>query len=186
MNQTEMLLNLFKYFTKFVSKEVLQKMLSISASSQRQGYGQIESEILNTSDKDVIETLSAYVFSMNEKFVSDKIRNNKEMVLYVEFGAISYNPQIALGTKQNLAIYVAYPYNIANNDNLNEILIMDQTQQILFQILNNMQKDQSQLDFCGDRELIKFPAEIIPIEPMTFYDHIGWMGVFDYSQTNLI
>jgi len=181
----ELHLNLFKYFALFVKKEALQGILANPDGSRRPGYAEIVAEMLNSPDTKVIPGISNYVFSMNEKFVSDKIRGNDNIVLYVEYGALSYNPVVRLGTKQKLAVYVAYPYSIANNDNLNETLLASETFDALTAILDTMEADQGALDFCGNTKLINFPAEIFPIEESLFYGHSGWMAIFDYEETNL-
>ncbi|MDR1718438.1 MAG: hypothetical protein LBS20_21585 [Prevotella sp.] len=177
-------LTLFKYFAKFVPKDALRNILANPDESQQPGYAEVVAEILNAPDTDVIEKISNYIFSMNEKFVSDKIRNNDKIVLFVEYGAASYNPVVPLGVRQKLAVYVVFPLTIANNDNLNETLLMTETFGILTSVLDKMEADQEDLDFCGNTKLINFPAEIFPIESALFYDHSGWMVTFDYSETN--
>ncbi|MDR1883746.1 MAG: hypothetical protein LBR26_13320 [Prevotella sp.] len=182
----ELHLTLFKYFAGFVKKQALRNILANPGYSQRPGYAEVAADILNAPDTAVIDRISNYVFSMNEKYVSDHIRNNKDIILYVEYGALSYNPVIRLGVKQKLAVYVAYPCSIANNDNLNETLLMAETFEILTGILDRMEADQSDLGFCGNTRLINFPSEIFPIEESLFYGHSGWMAIFDYEKTNLI
>lgn len=180
----ELHLTLFKYFAKFVPKDALRKILSNPDYSQRPGYAEIAADVLNAPDTDVIDKISNYIFSMNEKFVSDRIRNNDKIILFVEYGAASYNPVVPLGIRQKLAVYVVFPLTIANNDNLNETLLMTETFDILTSILDRMEADQEDLDFCGNTKLIDFPAEIFPIESALFYEHSGWIAIFDYSETN--
>lgn len=180
----ELHLTLFKYFAKFVPKDALRKILSNPDYSQRPGYAEVTADVLSAPGTSVIDKISNYVFSMNEKFVSDKIRNNDKIILFVEYGAVSYNPVVPLGIRQKLAVYVAFPISIANNDNLNETLLMTETFDILTSILDKMEADQEDIDFCGNTKLIDFPAEIFPVESTLFYDHSGWMAIFDYSETN--
>ena len=179
-------LTLFRYYAKFVPKEALEKIFVLTGSSGVPGYDETAAEMLNLPDDDVISDISSYIYSINEKFVSDKIRNNEKIILYVEYGAISYDPTRPKGTSQKLAVYVAFPLSMANNDNLKESLLMEKTLDILATILNKMETDQSDLDFCGNTKLIEFPAEIYPIESYAFYDHTGWMAMLDYETTNMI
>lgn len=185
MNTQETLIYLFKYFSKFVPKDVLQKMFVKSKDTQS-GYNEIVAEVMSTSSECVISDIDAYIFSSNEEFLSKKVKNSRKNVLYVEYGAVAYTPNSILGLQQKLGIHVATPYSASNNDNLNEILYMDKQQCILLSILDQMEKDQKDLNFCGETELVKFPAEIVAIEPRLFYDRAGWMGIFDYSTTNIL
>ena len=182
----ELIIRLFKYYAQFVPKKALEKIFVVSEDSQPAGYAEAMAEMLNAPDNNVFPDISSYIFSMNEKFVSDKIKNNSDIILFVEYGAISFNPKVAMGTSQKLAVYVAFPLTMANNDNMKEALIMEQTLDILTSIIGKMETDQSTLDFCGNSKLIDFPAEIYPIESYDFYDHSGWMAIFDYEQTDLL
>lgn len=181
----DIIITLFKYFSKFVSKDILQAMLVNPEGSQQPGYVEIEAEILNQPDDYIIDDIEMFVFSTNEKFVSDRMKNVEKISLFVEYGALAYNPTSPLGVRQKLAVHVAFPYSMANNDNLNETLLMNRMHNVLCTILDQMETDQTDLEFCGTRELIKFPAEIVPIEPMLFYDRSGWMAIFDHSVTKV-
>lgn len=184
MNQ-EILITLFKYYAKFVPKPVLRDMFRKS-SGQIPGYDEIAAEILAAADTHVIPDIDAFIFSANEGFLSKKIKNSKKTVLYVEYGAFTYNPNRMHGLKEKLGLHVAHPYSATNNDNLNEMLIMDKMYKILTSILDQMEKDQNALNFCGNTRLIEYPAEVVAIDPPLFYDRTGWMAIFDYSTTNIV
>lgn len=184
MNQ-EILVTLFKYFACFVPKPVLKKMF-VKSGRQMPGYAEIAAEVLATPGDRVIQDIDAFVFSANEDFLTKKMKNQKGTVLYIEYGAFSYSPNRELGVKEKLALHVAYPYSATNNDNLNEMLIMDRMYRILTSILDRMEADQNTLGFCGNSKLIEFPAEIVAIDPALFYNRTGWMGIFDYSATNIV
>lgn len=184
MNE-EILIRLFKYFAQFVPKPVLRKMF-IKSGRQMPGYAEIAAEVLNTPDDRVIQGIDAFIFSANEAFLSKKMKNQKGTVLYIEYGAFSYSPNLTHGVKEKLALHVAYPYSATNNDNLNEMLIMDKMYKVLTSILDRMEKDQNSLHFCGNSQLIEFPAEVVAIDPPVFYNRTGWMAIFDYSTTNIV
>lgn len=185
MNNPEILIALFKYYARFIPKPVLKKMF-VQAKKQIAGYSEVAAEILAAPDDRVIEGIDAFVFSSNEEFLSKKMKNSDETVLYVEYGALSYTPNQVHGVREKLALHVAYPYAASNNDNLNEMLLMDKMYRILTGILDRMEQDQNELNFCGNSHLIHFPAEIVVIEPKLFFDRTGWMAIFDYSQTNIV
>lgn len=184
MNQ-EVLLELFKYFAKFVPKEVLKNMF-VKSKNNEPGYDELLAEVMALPDDHVIADIDCYIFSSNEEFLSQKIKNSKSNVLYVEYGAVSYAPNELHGTKTKLGLHVACPYNASNNDNPNELFKMSRQQIILMSILNQMEVDQKSYEFCGDTQLINFPAEIVAIDRRMFYDRTGWMGIFDYSSTNIL
>jgi len=182
MNE-DILITLFKFYAKFVPKPVLKKMF-VKANKRIQGYSEITAEVLAAPDDRMIQDIDAFIFSANEDFLTKKIKNQKGTVLYVEYGAFRYTPNREHGVKEKLALHVAHPYSAANNDNLNEMLLMNKMYGIITSILNEMEKEQKSLGFCGDTKLVEFPAEIVAIDPAMFYDRIGWMGIFDYSTTN--
>lgn len=185
MNDQEVLIYLFKYFAKFIPKDVLKNMF-VKKKDTEAGYGEISSEVLNAPDDFVIPSIDAFIFSANEDFLKKKLDNSRGTVLYVEYGAFSYQPNTIQGVREKLALHVACPYSASNNDNLSEVLLMQKTHTILCSILDQMEKDQKELNFCGQTELIRFPAEIVAIAPALFYDRTGWMAIFDHTTTNIL
>lgn len=184
MNQ-ELLLEIFKYFAKFIPKEVLKDMF-VKSKNTAPGYDELLAEVMAFSDEHVIPDIDAYIFSSNERFLSQKIKNSKKNVLYVEYGAVSYSPNDKHGIKTKLGLHVATPYVASLSDNPTELFQMSRQQVILMNILDQMERDQNSYEFCGDSQLITFPAEIVAIDPILFYDRTGWMGMFDYSSTNIL
>ena len=184
MNQ-EILIQLFKYFAKFVPKAVLEKMF-VKSGNRVEGYAEIASEVLSAPDDLRISDIDAYIFSANEGFLAKKVKNSNKTVLYIEYGAFSYTPNALHGVREKLGLHVAHPYSSTNNDNLNEMLIMNKMHDILCSILDRMETDQRELNFCRSTKLIEFPAEIVTIDPPLFFDRTGWMALFDYSTTNLL
>ena len=180
-----MILSQFNYFAKFVPIEALKKIFANPEHSQLPGYAETKAEILNAPSAERIDGITNYVFSYNEEFVSDRVKNNKGTMLFVEYGKVSFAPNVADGVRETLALSIVRPYNTANNDNLNETLLMQQTLDMLKSILTAMLDDQRALDACGIGSLINFPAEILPVEPKYFFGNAGWMAVFERSETLL-
>ncbi|MCD7898525.1 MAG: hypothetical protein LUH22_01215 [Bacteroides sp.] len=185
MNEQDVLIELLKYFSAFVPKEVLKKTF-VKKKGAAPGYEQLVTEMMSAPDDLVIAGIDNFVFSSNEAFLSQQIKNTEGIALYVEYGAFSYTPNQRNGIKEKLAIHVAAPYNEKDNDNLSETLLMNRMHNILCNILNRMEKDQNGLDFCSSSQLIVFPAEIVAIEPKLFYERAGWMAIFNNSLTNLL
>jgi len=180
----DLILSLFKYFAGFVSKPELAKIFIQPGSSRRPGYSQVETEVMTSGNERVIPELEKYIFSINENFVSEKIKNAKSFILFVEYGKISYDPERMDGVQQSLAVSVAHPFSDNNNDNPNEAILMNRCLELLTDILRRMQSDQNELDFCGG-ELVRFPVEIQPVEPAAFYGCGGWTAIFNNSYTIL-
>jgi hypothetical protein len=181
----DLIINLFKYFAGFVPKSELAKIFIQPLSSRNAGYSLIKAEVMASGNERVIPELEKYVFSINENFVSEKIKNSKSFILFVEYGKMSYNPEIAKGMQQTVAVSVAHHFSDTNNDNPNEALLMNRCLELLTGILRRMQEDQHEPDFCAGGELIHFPVEIQPVDPMSFYGCGGWMALFNNSYTIL-
>lgn len=137
-------------------------------------------------DDRVIEGIDAFIFSANQEFVSDKVKNSKGVILYIEYGAFTYEPNVQHGVKEHIGITVAYPYSMKDSDNLNESLLMNRMHNILCQILDQMETDQTALEFCSNKTLIDFPVNIAAITPEMFHDRTRWTAIFQNSSTNML
>jgi hypothetical protein len=178
----DLILLFFKYFAQFVSKEALGGGFIQPDHSRKPGYNEIEAEIMNLPDTHVIPAIARYVFSVNENFISERIKNLKGFALFVEYGKISVNHEQADGIRQTLAITVAHPFSDANCDNPNEVLLMNEALEILDRILRRMNEQQREFVMCG-YSLITWPVEIHPFGPATFYGAGGWSAIFTNSFT---
>jgi len=177
--------DLFVYFAKFVPKPVLAKMMIQPVRSQSAGYAQVKADVLALPDTHVIDELDTYVCSINENFVSERIRNAKGMILFVEYGKFSLDFTIPKGVQESISVTVAHNFSDNNNDNLQEILLMNHCLELLHQIIARMYGDQSDLDFCAFNQLLDFPVEVLPVEPTGFYGCGGWAAMFRKVNTIL-
>ncbi|MDR0681761.1 MAG: hypothetical protein LBG15_07940 [Dysgonamonadaceae bacterium] len=186
MNE-DLIIKLFRYFSRFVPVPVLQEVMIQPEGSRYPGYSEIESEILSSSEDSArIPDIEKFVLSINENFLSERVKNAKSYILYVEYGNITADFQKANGVKQTLGITVAHNFNDANHDNLNEVLLMDRCLNLLTTILRQMIVDQKQLDFCSSIDLITMPVEILPVDPISFYGCGGWAAMFKNATTVLL
>lgn len=177
----ELIINLFRYFSKFVAKDVLQKIFMQPTSSRLAGYDLISTEILTQQDDDIITGIRKFVFSMNENFVSSQVKNSNEFILFVEYGKVTIDPDTQNEVMQSLAVTVAHNLSNTNNDNLNEVILMNKCLEILDKIIQKMHEEQNQLNFCANNELISFPAELQIVDPREFYGCGGWCAMFSNS-----
>ncbi|MDR0681175.1 MAG: hypothetical protein LBG15_04895 [Dysgonamonadaceae bacterium] len=144
--------NLFKYYSRFVPKESLKEIFIQPEHSRRAGYSEIEAEIMGSDNKSVIPEIERFILSVNENFVSEKIKNFNGIILFVEYGKHSIDHSVMKGIKELLSITVARNFSDANNDNLNEILLMNQCLEILERIIRTMYEEQNGPDFCANGE----------------------------------
>jgi hypothetical protein len=180
----DILLQFILYYSKFVPKPVRQKLFVQPDGTQRTGYAQIQTEIETQSETNIIPELENYIFSLNTKYLSDTIKDAKGFLLFVEYGEVtSFTPLVEHGIREEIGITVAHEFNIANNDVINETLIMNQAYNILIKILATMYIDQKNPEFCPVNTLIDFPAKMHPVDPQFFFDHGGWSAIFKRSNT---
>ena len=182
---SDYIINLFRYFSKFVPKNVLREMFRLPAGTQHAGYAEFAADVLAQPDTNVITEIGAFVLSANRKYVSDRVKNNKGIILFVEYGSINFDPTTTAGIKERVAVTVCSEFGFQNNDNLNEALLMNRTNNILIGILNQMDADQNELDACGLGKLINFPAEVLPVDCETFFDNSGWTALFENEKTQI-
>jgi hypothetical protein len=181
----DLIIHIFKYFAKFVPKEVLKSIFIQPDGSRKTGYSEIESEILAQSNDSVINDIEKFVVSINENFISERIKNSHGFILFVEYGKLHVDHDIEKGLIQSLAVTIAYNFSASNNDNLNEIIHMNGCLEILDKILRQMGEEQEELGFCATAELITYPAEIQVVDPMSFYGCGGWCAMFTNANTIL-
>jgi len=189
MNE-DLIIKLFRYFSRFISTEVLKEILIQPNHSRLSGYSEIEAEILATPADPLqnvrIPEIKKFIFSINEKFVSERIRNSKGIILFVEYGNIAADLKRANGVKQSIAVTVAHNFSDTSNDNLNEVILMNRCLDILLFIIRQMFADMEQLDFCSALELITTPIDIQVVDPSSFYGCGGWCAMFQNSQTIVV
>ena len=182
MNQ-DFIINLYKYFARFVSDEVLGRSLVQPEHSRKPGYNEISAEI-RTGKRYPFPLIQRLIVSINENFVSESIRNTKGIVLFVEYGKFRID-NTANGVRESIAVTAAHDFSDKNNDNLNETIVMNDCLNTLLRILSQMIEDQEDRDFCGVEELITFPYSIQPVDPASFYGFGGWCAMFENSNTML-
>lgn len=185
MNNQDYIINLLKYFSKFVPKTVLQDIFQQPEHSRNAGYNELVAEIMSHNDLSVFDKVGTFIVSANRKFVIDSVKKSTGIVLFVEYGEFSFNPSSELGVTEKIGITVAHEYTMTNNDNINEALLMNECNNILNQILLTMEADQEELEACGLSRLIRFPANIFPVDPESFSDRTGWTALFSNESSVL-
>jgi len=185
MANQDYIIDLYKYYSKFVPKQILTDTFKQTNETKNSGYDELVAEMLSQPDTSVINQVETFVVSTNNDFVADRISNSKGITLLVEYGSFDFNPIITGGITEAIGISVCMEYNMSNNDNLNEALIMNRCNNMLNAILEQMNADQSELESCSPFSLIKFPAKIHAIEAKSFFGRIGWTALFDNENSAL-
>ena len=181
----EYVIDIFKYYAQFVPRAVLKRYFIQPNTSQRAGYEALTSEMLEMDDSAVMPDIGAYVCSINEKFISERIRNANKFILFVEYGKFNVDYTVKDGIEETLTVSVVHNFSDANNDNLNEVILMDACYQILQKIIKKMHADQNTLDWCADALLVEYPLEMEVIDPMAFYGCGGWCAKLKRINTEL-
>lgn len=185
MTNQDYIISIYRYYSKFVPKSVLQDLFALPDQTRNAGYSEIAAELMAQPDTDVVPEIGTFIVSSNDKFVKDTVKNSKGIVLFVEYGQFSFNPTTTGGVTEKIGITVAREYNASDNDNLNEALLMNECNNVLNGILMKMRADQEELEACGLMQLITFPADIYPVDPVTFNDRSGWTALFDNENSAL-
>jgi hypothetical protein len=185
MTNQDYIISIYRYYSKFVPKAVLSKLFKQPNISRNAGYSELVAEIMAQPDTHVVPEIGTFIVSANDKYVKDTVKNSTGIVLFVEYGQFSFNPIATNGVKEGISINVAREYNIADNDNLNEALLMNECDNIINGILMQMRADQEELESCGLNNMITFPADIFPIDPSKFNDRSGWSASFNNENSVL-
>jgi len=180
----DLIIDIFKYYAKFVPKDVLKRIFVQPSQSKFTGYDEIKAEILSSANTDVLPEFDTFIVSINENFVSERMKNSNGYILFVEYGSLSIDHTIPEGVYENISIAVVRKFSDSNNDNINEIIHMNKSLNLLDAILQNMANEQDTLNFC-DGSLINFPAEVYPVDPALFYGCGGWVAKFKKINTIL-
>ena len=177
MLNTQYIRSLMTYFAGFVSADAINKLGKLPKNARLTGYDLLISELQEVPKKADTE-ISNYIFSINEKYLSDNVKTMSGKLLFVEYGNITLRGQVVTSSEVELAITVASEFTISNNDIINEALMMENNLATLNTILETMQQEQESLEACPAIKLLEFPATIIPVSPSTFFDHGGWCAMF--------
>ena len=180
----DLIIDLFRYFSKFVPKSVLDKIFAQPSHSRLAGYDEVRTDVLAVPDTQVLAEFDTFVVSVNENFVSERIKNSAGYILFVEYGEFSIDHSVPEGVKEWISVAVARNFSDSNNDSVNELLLMNKCFVLLDNILQAMFAEQNELEFC-DGSLAAMPVTIQPIEPAMFYGCAGWVAKFKKINTIL-
>jgi len=168
----DFLLNIFRYFARFVPSETLKKCMVSPDYAALSGAMEIVADHEAADSPIAIADIDTYVMSANPNFVEDRVKNSAKTILFIEHGQTAMN-ESGLAVAIDIAITIAKPYTQTNRDNLNELLASNEMNNLLIKILSQMKADSEAGCACGT---FLFPADIQPIDPRAFYNRIGYVS----------
>lgn len=166
---------LFNYFAQFVPISARRKTWAMTDYS---AGNPMVINLLNISNDRAIHDIDTYILSANPDYVSNSVRNADGMILFVEYGEGTFNPESLTPFSMRLAVTVATKIDSSNSDNLSESISLSHTLAILRTLLECMNYDRQSLASCAISELISFPCEIVPVDPSSFFGYGGFTAFF--------
>lgn len=165
--------SLMTYFAGFVSADAINKLGKLPKNARFPEYDALISELQKVEKKASTE-ISNYIFSINEKYLSDNVKAMRGKLLFVEYGNITLQGNVVTNAEVDLSITIASEFTVSKNDIVNKTLMIENNLATLNTIFSIMQHEQESLDACSAIKLYKFPATIIPVSPSIFYEQGGW------------
>ena len=77
MISTTIIQDLIIYFARFVPVRVRKEMLKQPQNARFAGYEEVKADILNVSEVQVLPDFDSFVVSVNNKLVSDRVKNSR-------------------------------------------------------------------------------------------------------------
>ena len=181
MISTTIIQDLIIYFARFVPIRVRKEMLKQPQNARFAGYEEVKADVLSISEVQALPDFDSFVVSVNNKLVSDRVKNSRNFMLFIEYGDIKV--LTANGVTRNgvgLSVSVACELNEANNDMLNEAMKMQRGLELMQLILTDMREVSNN---CGVLEFVTSPVQVMPLDPSLFFGHGGWAASFVRKQT---
>lgn len=178
---TTIIQDLIIYFARFVPVRVRKEMLKQPQTTRFAGYEEVKADILKVPEGQSFPDFDSFVISVNNKLVSDRVKNSRNFMLFIEYGDVKV--LTANGVTSNevgLSVSVACELNEANNDMLNEAMKMQRGLELMQVILTDMQEESKN---CGVLEFVTSPVQVMPLDPSLFFGHGGWAASFVRKQT---
>jgi len=182
---SELIKDIWLYFAKFPLHEGVMKNFR-NTNSKTPGYSAFKTEVENIAINSLIPELQNYILSVNTPAILEHVKNMENRFLFIEYGDLSTTENVYKAKNSDFAlnIYVASPFSYKQFDFVDETIIMQQNLIYLQQILEIMEIDSA--ESCSFKKLLEFPVQITPIEPINFYENIGWSARFTSTRNDLL
>lgn len=133
------LVELYRYFAKFVPLEVLKKNYIKSANEK--DASQIQAEVLADESDRRIDSIGDFIFIGDSDFVLQKLRNSNKQIFMVDSDKINYTPGVDDGSQMSLGISICEHYNRSNTDVVSELALQNRCLETLKKICKAISAD---------------------------------------------
>lgn len=133
------LVELYRYFAKFVPLEVLKK--NYVKSGNEKDAAQIQTEVMGDESERRIASIGDFIFIGDSDFVLQKLRNSNKQLLMVDSDRIDYNPGVDDGCRMSLGVSVCEHYNRSNTDVVSELATQNRCLETLKKICSAISAD---------------------------------------------
>lgn len=113
------LVELYRYFAKFVPLDVLKK--NYIKSGNEKDAAQIHAEVMADKSDRRIASIGDFIFIGDSDFVLQKLRNSNKQIFMVDSDKINYTPGVDDGSQMSLGVSVCEHYNRSNTDVVSEL-----------------------------------------------------------------
>ena len=133
------LVELYRYFAKFVPLEVLKKNY-IKSGTEKEA-AQIQAEVLADESDRSISSIGDFIFIGDSDFVLQKLRNSNKQIFMVDSDKINYTPGVDDGSQMSLGISICEHYNRSNTDVVSELATQNRCLETLKKICKAISAD---------------------------------------------
>lgn len=133
------LVELYRYFAKFVPLEVLKKNYVKSGTEKE--AAQIQAEVMNDESDCRIDSIGDFIFIGDSDFVLQKLRNSNKQIFMVDSDKMNYNPGVDDGSRMSLGISICEHYNRSNTDVVSELALQNRCLETLKEICKAISAD---------------------------------------------
>lgn len=133
------LIELYRYFAKFVPVKVLKENYVRSGSTS--DAESIQAEVLADESDHRIDTIGDFLFLGDADFMLQRLRNSNKQILMVDSDREDYRPNADDGSKATIGLTIAEHYNRSNTDVVSELALQNKCLQTLKSILDHISTD---------------------------------------------
>ena len=175
------LYEIFKYFSKFVSREALDRFFLATTGVD---YDQLRSEVEGLPDDRRLESITDLVFGIDEAAVKQKISQVSGCYMFVDYSNVTSSvDRLDVKTDSfHVAVTVAMPHP-SDEDQFSNLLGMDDCLAHMSFIRACMRHD---IDAENHMEWLPYPATISPFVAKELSNSFGWTMQFDIKGIDII
>ena len=175
-------LDIFKYFAKFVPMEVLSKTFRVPEGDD---YFALINDLMTSTTGQEIEGITEYIFGTDQDKLTTVISSVSGIYLFVEYDRISSTVNTVTDRKDDrlhVAVTVACPVSDAV-DLVGAAIINDKCLDILSSIRRHMREDD---DLKRGIEWMDYPATLTVFSSKALANSQGWSMEFDIYGIDMV